>query len=284
VQLSEALKRRAELAGVDLLGFAPVKRFDGVPAPHHPASIFPETRTVVVVGKRIVRGALRGVEEGTQFDIYARYGYEWLENRFLAMCTFKVAEFLEDHGWEAIPLPDLPTQMPSMGVAVRKDRPAPNVLLDVEQAAVRAGLGEIGYLDVFLSPEFGPRQRFQAVLTDAPLQPTPLYSGAVCDRTPDLADLCPLGAIDVGGERTLEICGKPMRIAAVDYRRCVNCRNGALPNRWHRDGKPDRLAAVCIRSYLDHLERSGRLKARFANSFRDREPWMRSEGSIQGEP
>jgi epoxyqueuosine reductase QueG len=282
--LTEELAKFAQLTGVDLLGFADVKRFDGVPAAHHPASIFPETRTVVIVGKRIVRGALRGVEEGTQFDIYARYGYEWLENRFLAMCTFKVGEFLEDHGWEAVPLLDLPPQIPAMGVSVAMDRPAPNVLLDIEQAAVRAGLGEIGYLDVFLSPQFGPRQRLQALLTDAPLQPTPLFSGLICDRTPQLADLCPLGAIDPGKEQILEICGKPMRIAKVDYRLCRDCRNGALPNRWHPCGKPDRLAAVCVRSYLDALERKGRLGAAFVNGFREREPWFRTGSSTPGTP
>jgi len=279
-RLTEKLKRQAKQAGVDLLGVAPIERFEGVPAEHHPASIFPETRTVVVVGKRIVRGALRGVEEGTQFEIYNKYGYEWLENRFLALCTFKVAEFLEDCGWEAVPLLNLPPQIPALGVSVGPGKPAPNVLLDIDHAAVRAGLGEIGYLDVFLSPEYGPRQRFQAVLTDAPLEPLSLFSGSICDRAPSLAGLCPLGAIDPKREKTLDICGKSMRIAAVDYRCCAGCRNGALPNRYHHTGRPDRLAAICIRSYINYLEKHKQLSTVFVNPFREREPWIRSAGSL----
>ena len=128
---------------------------------------------MVVIGKRIVRGALRGIEEGTQFNTYNLYGYEWLENRFLALCTLRAAEFLEDHRWEAVPLMNLPPQIPPMGIPVREGQPPPNVIMDLDQTAVRAGLGEIGYLRAFLSPGFGPWQRLQAVLTDAPWTPTP---------------------------------------------------------------------------------------------------------------
>jgi hypothetical protein len=42
---------------------------------------------VVVLGRRITRGTLRGVEEGTQFSNYRLYGYDWLDNRFVASTT-----------------------------------------------------------------------------------------------------------------------------------------------------------------------------------------------------
>ena len=225
------------------------------------------------MGKRIVRGALRGVEEGTQFSNYRLYGYRWLEDRFLAMCTFKISEFLEENRWEAVPILNLPVQIPPMGISVEEGRPEPNVLVDVEKAAVRAGLGEIGYLGVFLSPEYGPRQRMQAIITDAELDEDPLFEGQICDRSKTLADLCPLEAIDPNQEQTIEICGKKMVVAKINHNRCKGCQNGSLPNRFHPAGLPDRLGALCIRSNMSHLEKTGKTTKAFRNEFRKREPW-----------
>ncbi len=159
---------------VDLLGIAPLERFDGVPANHHPASIFPEARSVVVIGKRITRGTLRGIEEGTQLDLWGQYGQSWLRDRVLAITTITLATWLEDQGWEAVPIQELPPEMPPSGIAVSPDRPAPNVVIDVQDAAVRAGLGEIGFCGELLTRRFGPRQRLQLILTEAELAPTPV--------------------------------------------------------------------------------------------------------------
>jgi hypothetical protein len=263
----------AKTVRCDLLGIAPIERFAGLAPDRHPASIFPEVKSVVVVGKRIPRGSLRGVEEGTQFLSYQYYGYSWLEDRFLSTTSARMAEFLEDHRWEAIPLLNLPPEMGPVGVAVRPGKPAPNVLLDFDDAAVRAGLGEIGYLGAFVSPEFGSRQRFFLILTDAPLKPTPISAETVCERSKEFGRYCPVGAIDVNAETTLEIAGKSMTVAAVDYGKCATCRNGAVANRRHPSGKPDRLAAACMRSYMVHLEKHGKVKNSFVNPFRKRPAW-----------
>jgi len=262
----------ARAAGADVFGVANVERFDELPVRRHPRTIFPEARSVIVVGRRIPRGALRGVEEGTQFGNYALYGRDWLDNRFTSLMTVQVAEFLEDHGWEAVPLPNLPPEVPPMGVSVRPGAPEPNVLLDADDAAVRAGVGEIGPMDVLLTPQFGPRQRIQMILTDAELEPSPLLTEPIWPAGEDCRSLCPLGAIGELAERT--VCGKKMPVAAINYRLCRQCKNGASGNIHHAAGKPDRLAAVCVRSTIDVLERLGRIGNRFALAFRRREPWL----------
>lgn len=265
------LRRAAEAAGADVFGVADVERFDELPAGKHPRAIFPEARSVVVLGRRIPRGALRGVEEGTNFGNYVLYGLDWLDNRFTSLTTVRVAEWLEDAGWEAVPLPNLPPEVPPMGVAVRPGAPEPNVLLDATDAAVRAGVGEIGYLDVLLTPRFGPRQRVQMILTDAEIEPTPLLAEPVWPAGERCEGFCPLGAI--GPETVRVICGKRMIVATIDYARCRQCKNGATANRQHPAGKPDRIAAVCIRSCMDLLERAGRVGNRFATPFRTRDVW-----------
>lgn len=265
------IENYARQAGADIFGVASIERFEDVPFEKHPRAIFPEVRSVIVVGRRITRGTLRSVEEGTNFSNYSLYGYDWLGNRFIALTTFRISEFLEDNGWEAVPLSNLPPEIPPMGVKVRKDTPPPNVFLDFDAAAVRAGIGEIGYCGVLLTPEFGPRQRIQMILTDAEIEPTPLVSQKICLYGEGCSGFCPLGAIK--GEKELVIAGKKMTVAGIDYKICASCKNGAMPNRYHPAGRPDRLASLCIRSCADILERKGRIKNRFKIPFRIRKEW-----------
>jgi epoxyqueuosine reductase QueG len=273
-QFTAAFKEYARSIGADLVGIANIERFDDVAANHHPRAIFPEGRSVVMIGKRITRGSLRGVEEGTQFDLYSQYGRDWLNNRFLAMCTFKAAEFLEDNGWESVPVPNLPPQVPPMGIPVREGQPAPNVMIDFEDAAVRAGLGEIGFCGVLLTPQFGPRQRVQLIITDAPLDPDPLVAEPICDRCVEKEEACPLGAIHVESVTERVICGKAMPVARIEYGKCRSCANGAAPNPHYTSGLPDRLAAFCMRTCVSHLEETGRVQNTFENPFRQRNPWQ----------
>ncbi len=266
------LEDYARGAGADVFGVANIERFDGLPPEKHPNSIFPETKSVIVLGRRIPRGALRGVEEGTNFTNYNLYGCEWLDNRFTSLTTFGVSEFIEDNHWEAVPIPNLPPEVPPMGVSVREGVPAPNVMLDVEDAAVRAGVGEIGWTGVLLTPKYGPRQRIQMILTDAEIEPTALLDGAIGPDAETCKSFCPLGAFV--GETTVEVCGKKMETAEIDYAKCRSCGNAAKGNPYHPSGKPDRLAAYCTRSLIDWLEKEGRVGNKFTVPFRKREPWF----------
>jgi len=273
-QLTQAFREFAAEKRADLLGVAPIERFEAVPAEHHPRSIFPEVRSVVAVGKRIPRGALRGVEEGTQFDVYSMYGRTWLTDRMLALTTISLATFLEDRRCEAVPLQDLPPQVPPSGVAVKPDLPPPNVMVDVKDAAVRAGLGQIGYCGELLTPQFGPRQRLQLIMTDAELAPTPVCEESVCDQCHACAATCPLDAFRPGQDRSVEVCGQTMTVADIDYGACRKCKNGAGPNPHHPAGLPDRLAALCVRSCVDHLDRAGLIENCFATPLRVRPAWQ----------
>ncbi len=265
----------AEEKRADLIGIAPIERFRGVPATHHPCAIFPETKSVIVVGKRITRGTLRGVEEGTQFDIYGQYGLSWLCDRMLAITTITLATWIEDHCWEAVPLQDLPPQIPPSGVPVRPDLPAPNVMVDAKDGAVRAGLGEIGYSGELLTPQFGPRQRVQMILTDAVMAPTPVCDTAVCTECKQCAATCPLDAISATESDCVEICGKTMTVGEIDYGVCRRCQNGTRGNPYHSAGLPDRLGALCNRSCVQSLEQEGRVSNSFSAPFRKRPAWQR---------
>lgn len=282
---SDDVKNLARKYGADLVGIASIERFNGVPAHMHPASILPEAKAVIVVGRQIVRGALRGIEEGLicrsyddyrrthtiSFD-YERYGRVQLEDAFLACTVYDLACAIENEGWEAVPIFPYPPEAWPQGVSVAPGRVEPNVHPDPDFAAVAAGLGEIGYNNVLLTPDFGPRQRLQLIATEMPLEPDPMFEGKLCDLCMECADICPHGAISKDKKSEINIAGKKMTVGNIDYGICNMCPNGARPNRLHVLGKPDRIAAICTRTCIAHLEKTGALRIKFATPFRRKKP------------
>lgn len=270
---AQELKDYARSRGADLVGIAPIERFDTLSAEASPRSIFPECRSVIVVGRRILRGALRGVEEGTNFGgTYGMFGYQWLEDNFLSRTTYDTAIHLEAMGFEGVPLFGYAPDGIGKGAPVAEGKPAPNVIVDLPFAAQAAGLGEIGLCDVFLTPEYGPRQRFALVLTDAELEPDEVRGKSICSDCGACAEACPFGAIDTAAMRRVGVPGHEMEVATVDYAICRQCPNGAMtaPGRGSR---PDRLGALCVRSCVARLEEADKLGNRFERPFRKRQPW-----------
>ena len=118
------------------------------------------------------------------------------------------------------------------------------------------------------------------ILTDAELEPTPLLEESVCNECKKCADACPLGAISKTETEEITICGKTFTVGKIDYEKCRICQNGACPNRFSPEAKPDRIAALCNRSCMCLLEERGALTKNFANPFRTSKIW--SIGGTEG--
>jgi len=271
--LTDQMKQLAREAAADLVGVASADRFEDLPAEENPLSIFPEMTAAVVIGRRITRGTLRGLEEGTNQGLYDMFGYSWLDTQFVAMSTFEVVEWLEDQGWEAVPIFAFPPEVAPQGIPVREGAVAPNVYPDMNKMAVCAGLAEMSWPRIALTPQFGHRQRFQMILTDAPLEADPLLEANLCGMCMQCAEICPLGALDPDDSETMVVAGREYTVANVDYSKCRKCQNGARPNRYHPAGPPDRLGAVCMRTCMQMLEDNDKLDTEFHTRFRIREPW-----------
>lgn len=271
--INEAVKKE----GIDLIGFAPKERFDSLDERKNPFTVFPEGKTVIMIGKRICRGALRGVEEGTNFGDYNLFGKNWLEDEFLSLACYNLVNVIEDAGWEAVPLFPNPTDIAPTGVSVARGRAAPNVFPDFDFAAVASGIAEIGLNGLVMTPKFGTRQRFHMIITDAELPATPLLEKSVCDECGKCAEACPLGAIDVNNTEIVDVCGKKMKVAKIDYSKCRICKNGACKNRFSPALPPDRMAALCTRTCIAHLENIDTLSNKFETPFRKRAAWAINE-------
>ena len=72
---SAYIKEMGKKFGADLVGIASMDRFEGAPEQTDPRFIMPRAKSMIVLGFRIPRGTLRGIEEGTYFLGYSAMGY-----------------------------------------------------------------------------------------------------------------------------------------------------------------------------------------------------------------
>jgi len=210
----QIIKDFALSQGLDLFGVANIERFKDAPQDMNPISIFPETKSVIVVGKRILRGTWRGIEEGVYWPTYSFFGYVHLSSTFIQTPMFETACFIEDFGFEAVPLfPGVTAgDHKPLVEPLRKGGVVPDVNLNIRIAGVAAGLGEIGWSKVFMTKKFGPRVRLACILTDMELEPDPLVKpGSICDKCMQCVKGCSACAIPHIKEK------KTVKIKIEDY-------------------------------------------------------------------
>ena len=311
---SKEIKKAAKAFGADICGIASMDRFEGAPKQQDPRYIFPDARACVVLAFRIPRGYLRGIEEGTYFTAYAAMGYGGLNLIYTPIVLRQLTCFIEDQGYESAPIPNMypgatisfATQdvIPNRSRPVRSGLAMTDVMMDMRVAAYAAGLGEFGWSKMFLTPEFGPAQRFVALLTDAPLEPDPIFSGKICDRCKLCVKACSGNAISATETESITVAGHKQEWGKLDCTACsVAYRGGnAEYNPFMRPeaneeeykdnycGRPKldeycgypklfehnpalEGARGCMRECLIHLEEKGILTRKYANKFRRRQAW-----------
>ena len=312
----EAVKRFALAQGADMVGIANIERFEGVPLQMDPRQIMPEARSVIGMAFRVMRGSLRGIEEGTFFSNYSSMGYGALTYLYMPMAVINITKFIEDEGYEAIPyghqsdwraIDNEGAPRPSYSVPVEPGRAAPDVMVHLRTTAFLCGLGEIGYSKMFLTPKFGPRQRIGIIITEAELEPDPIYDGPeLCNRCMACVRDCPGKAISPDETVKVTLAGHEVEWAQIDCKACDIAFRGGVPVDGELD-KPDRYtdpmygrnvkrgdhtpfyykpknvynsgqavcgARGCTRACMASLESRGVLENKFHKPFRRRKPWV----------
>jgi len=273
------IKKMAREFGADLVGIAPIERFAGLPKENNPMYIFPQAKTMIVLGRRIPRGALRGLEEGTEKgNSFDNFGFYMLEDQYLSKTTYDLCIWIEAQGFEAVPMfgYDIEaTPKDALGTPVAPEKPGPNVYVDWKFAAQACGLGEIGRNGLFLTPEFGPRQRFAMLICDQGMEGDAVAAPSLCQDCRACIEACPLKALDDRECVAAGLADAGCRTAVRHNELCARCRNGAIQTNFGRFNTVDRIGASCGRACVAALESKGLLKNRFATPFRAAKPWGR---------
>ncbi len=212
---------------VDLVGFASYKSFQK----DDPIfKIFPETKTVIALGFRVLRGIYRGTEEGTTYYQYTTMGVENMEETIMPMASIKICNLIEEDGYIAIPqrrhqqiMADNSSTNPEVAYdSVYREKTAENQL-DFVSTAVKCGIGEKGLSGAILTDDFGPFIRYCFILTDMELEADKPITPHLCDNCGKCIKACPGNAISDTGEVDPWQC-------AVYYNGANGTKNPFMPN------------------------------------------------------
>ncbi|MFA6929986.1 MAG: 4Fe-4S binding protein [Lentisphaeria bacterium] len=256
------LKTMARELGADLIGIAPRSRWADWPKQSNPLSIMPACQSVIVVGRKILRGTLRGVEEGTNFSsTYYIYGRSWNEFTFLSRLIYNLAAKIESTEAEAVPMSGGTPK--GENTVIGNAGIASNVCLNSKDLAHVAGLGSIGKGGFFLTKQYGHRQRFGLILTDLKLDGDNVIDLDFCKNCNACIKACPLQAYTLNNEQSY----------SLNSNICKTCANGACPGDELSGDPLDRLAASCGRACMVALE--DKIEEKFHSKFRKRAVWQR---------
>jgi len=213
------IKEYAQSLNMDLCGVSSIDRFATSPKGKHPCDTLPGCKSVIVVGVALLDGIVqanfRDFEDGRHDlkGLYGQYGYSILPNFELTNAVYQIARRIERITHEvATPC--------STGPMTNGNQ------ISLRHAAVAAGLGQFGWLGIVLSPEFGPRNRFGAILTTLELEPDLMYDGPpLCnvEKCGICTKVCPTEALSKYGSgvyQHVEIGGKTYDYCVTDMPKC----------------------------------------------------------------
>jgi len=192
--LKDRIMRFCRDRGVDLVGFAPVERWDDageVPPDFRPTAIWPMARTVIVMGLEMPLPVVETTPSVVHMEMYKTANTE------LDQLAYDLTRFLNRLGHASFFFPR--DGFGSMRALREKNCAAFSQVM----AAKYAGLGTIGVSHCLLTPEFGPRVRFVSIFTAAEIPPDPMLKKELCIKCEACAKCCPKKAIRMRPDRII---------------------------------------------------------------------------------
>ena len=162
IEMSDLVKQKALTFGADVVGIAPVERWnDYVPEGYRPYDLLPNAKSVIVVG---ARGPTAGAWKSPNPRLMEVLGLDFANDRAIAALTTWVEEDLK---YNSIQAP---------GLSVAGHQPLFSYML----AAVLSGLGTRSLAaNIVLNPKYGLLY-YSACITTAKLEPDEMLDQDVC--------------------------------------------------------------------------------------------------------
>ncbi|MDP2728696.1 MAG: hypothetical protein Q8P59_14305, partial [Dehalococcoidia bacterium] len=149
------VKQFAHSVGGDLVGIASAESLAKAQG-YAPTDLLPTAKSVVVVGKRALKGFIMPGKGRA-----VSWGMIHLNLKLNEIC-YEVSKYIEDRGHMALPVFFI------YQTFLKPNTPTFTAILDTKwfsyiAAASQAGLGEIGFNSLLLTPEYGAMIRLTAV-------------------------------------------------------------------------------------------------------------------------
>jgi len=185
----EEIRQMVLSIGADVVGFAAVGDLSIKAGTGSRRTILPGIRSMIVMGFRELDGGL--ASDIGRISMHSRLGQMDLTKS----CTYRMAKAFEDrYKVKAAPIPasyPLNMEAPYMGLVAD---------ISLRHAAVAAGWGSSAATISFISPRFGTRIIFTAILTDMELASDPPVTEILCNECGLCVDACPANALDEEGK------------------------------------------------------------------------------------
>ena len=227
MKLTRKVKGVALANNLDYVGIALAESLHNEPEGEKPTDFLPGAKTVVSLGIKLSLGVqlankLAHSDPSRRHVIYSYlwHGFGLPSLHYIDRTALLITRLLEREGYLAVPI------MSASTFDIRSSL----MRFSNIHAAVTAGLGELGWGDLVMTPDAGPRVRFGSVITTAELDADPTYRGPrLCDPDkcktlgsgmPVCARVCPTKAIGPN-EKQVTIGDRDFKVAKIDPWRCV---------------------------------------------------------------
>jgi epoxyqueuosine reductase len=228
--MKESLKKLAKKYLIDYIGVAPVERMSNAPIGSRPTDILSSAKSIISLGVKLLAGTTYTNKKAYNghnmvIAVYMRFGMQFL-NDVLDTAAYSINRELSDMGFLTVQIPAAHPYPYINKVIFGKNHENVN-LFSNRHAAVAAGLGQFGWNSLLITPDGGPRVRCATLITEAEIEPDPMYSGEPickgenCPEPLKCAKICPMGAISLTESRTLEMDGRIFSYGEVDFTKCI---------------------------------------------------------------
>jgi len=165
--------------GADLFGIADIRAIKK--DFHFSDEILKDLDYAVCIGLRLSGAILEGIKDAPTKIYYHHYRQA---NMMLDGIAFKAANFIQEKGFKALPVP----------ASQIVDWEKQTAHLSHKKIGELAGLGFIGRNNLLVNPKIGARFRLVSILTNLPLEPDKIFKGD-CGSCRACISVCPAGAI-----------------------------------------------------------------------------------------
>jgi len=215
---AKLIKEKALEYGAELVGIGDISHFAGTDPRRDPKQILPKAKCVIGFAFRVPRALYKTMDSRTQYLNYTQIGVKYIDEDWSEIFLLKMGGLIEDQGYDACLQRNISnlrvkgdkTTNPELidtyelvyAEPVAKGKPAPDIIMDFNQAAQICGLGAVGMSGRLIVPEIGPFVRLAFIVTDAPLECDKPFEGTLCDNCGKCVSACPGGAVSKDGTDT----------------------------------------------------------------------------------